>query len=169
MEISSAVPEAAADPAAVKAGRETSAGAGVFTPNECPTSGSQTASAGNRSGIPRLITKNGEYAMAEVASFEEPPAAAGRVIKEAVRNIFGKVSKYTALPWHQALINVNKTGLTDTDEIEEAHGKFCEALDGTGWKLDRMIVDDPKYLEFGPLNVMIIVTYTGSAGPNPAA
>lgn len=60
MEISSAVPEAAADPAAVKAGRETSAGAGVYTPNECPTSGSQTASAGNRSGIPRLITKNGE-------------------------------------------------------------------------------------------------------------
>lgn len=86
-----------------------------------------------------------------------------------MRNIFGKVSKYTALPWYQALITVNKTGLTDTDEIEEAHGKFCEALDGTGWKLDSMGVDAPKYLESGPLNVMIFVTYTGSAGLSPAA
>lgn len=100
--------------------------------------------------------------MAEEVSFEEPPAAAGRVIKEAVRNIFGKVSKYTALPWYQALITVNKTGLTDTDEIEEAHGKFCEALDGTGWKLGSMVVTDPKYRELGlPMDVLIYLTYTG--------
>ena len=95
-------------------------------------------------------------------AFDAPPAAARRVIKEAVRDVFGKVTEYKA-------IKVNKTSLTEKNEIEEAHDEFIESLNGTGWKLDSMIVDDPKYLEFGPLNVMIFATYGGNAGLSPAA
>lgn len=102
-------------------------------------------------------------------AFDAPAAAARRVIKEAVRDVFGKVTEYKALFNQQVLIKVNKTSLTEKNEIEEAHDEFIESLNGTGWKLDSMIVDDPKYLEFGPLNVMIFATYGGNAGLSPAA
>ena len=162
MGISSAVLGAATCLAAGKAGSEASADASAIISDECSTSDSQTASAGNRSGIPRLTSNNGELTMAEPAYFEEPPAAAGLAVSGIVRDVFGKITEYTPLPGQQALITVNKIGLTDKDEVEEAHGEFCEALDGTGWKLGSMVVTDPKYRELGlPMDVLIYLTYTG--------
>jgi len=149
--------------AARKAGSEVSSDVSSISPDESSTAGSQPASVENRSEIPRQTINNGDLTMAEPSDSEEPPAEAGLAITGIVKDVFGKITEYTPLPQQQALITVKKISLTDSDEVEEAHAKFCEALDGTGWKLDSMIVTDPKYRSFGwPLDVLIYLTYTGS-------
>lgn len=160
--VSSIALGAAAFLAARKAGSKASADASPGTPAERSASDSQTASAGKRSGIPRFTPGNGELRMAEAADFEEPPAAAGLAVSGIVGDVFGKITEYTPLPRRQALITVKKISFAGKDEAEEAHSVFCEALDGTGWKLDSMLVTDPKYRKLGmPQNVLIYLTYTG--------
>lgn len=154
---------AAACLAAGKSGSKSSADTSSGTKEKYSTSDSQTASAGNVSGIPLLSSNNRDLTMAEPSVFEEPPAEAGLVVTAIVKNVFGKISEYTPLPRQQALITVKKIRLADKDEVEEAHREFCEALGDTGWKLDSMIVTDQKYRKFGwPLDVLIYLTYTGS-------
>lgn len=149
--------------AARKAGSEVSSDVSAISPDECSTAGTHTASVENRSGILRQTINNGDLTMAEPSDFEEPPAEAVLAITGIVKDVFGKITEYTPLPRQQALITVKKIRLTDNNEIEEAHNKFCEALNGIGWKLDSMIVTNPKYRKFGlPLDVLIYLTYTGS-------